>query len=151
VAVQASNTRYQHQEVEGDGVVGTTFKSTGQELRVQANQAPLALAGGTLRGVLGLQTESLDFSALGEEAFVPGTRTRSQALFTLQELALGAATLQAGVRLEKVKVHSDGDAAAPRRGGRGRHGGKRGAREKGCGSHCRFGGKGEGEDSISSE
>ena len=111
VAVQASHTRYQHQEVEGDGAVGTTFKSTGQELRVQANQAPLALAGGTLRGVLGLQTEALDFSALGEEAFVPGTRTRSQALFTLQELALGAATLQAGVRLEQVKVQSDGDAA----------------------------------------
>jgi len=111
VALQASHTRYQHQEVEGDGAVGTTFKSTGQELRVQANQAPLTLADGTLRGVLGLQTEALDFSALGEEAFVPGTRTRSQALFTLQELALGAATLQAGVRLEKVKVHSDGDAA----------------------------------------
>jgi iron complex outermembrane receptor protein len=87
------------------------LQSTGQELRVQANQAPLTLAGGTLRGVLGLQTEALDFSALGEEAFVPGTRTRSQALFTLQELALGAATLQAGVRLEQVKVHSDGDAA----------------------------------------
>ncbi len=111
LTVQASHTRYQHQEVEGDGAVGTTFKSTGQELRLQANQAPLALAGGTLRGVLGLQTEALDFSALGEEAFVPGTRTRSQALFTLQELALGLATLQAGVRLETVTVRSDGDAA----------------------------------------
>jgi iron complex outermembrane receptor protein len=111
VAWQASRTRYQHQEVEGDGAVGTTFKSTGQELRVQAEQAPLALAGGTLRGVLGLQTEALDFSALGEEAFVPGTRTRSQALFTVQELALGMATLQAGVRMETVKVRSDGDAA----------------------------------------
>jgi iron complex outermembrane receptor protein len=108
---QASHTRYQHQEVEGDGAVGTTFRSTGQDLRLQATQAPLALAGGTLRGVLGLQAERLDFSALGEEAFVPGTRTRSQALFTLQELALGGATLQAGMRLETVRVHSDGDAA----------------------------------------
>ncbi|GCL64268.1 TonB-dependent receptor [Pseudaquabacterium pictum] len=108
---QASTTRYQHQEVEGDGAVGTTFKSTGQELRLQATQAPLALAGGTLRGVLGLQAERLDFSALGEEAFVPDTRTRSEALFTLQELSLGAATLQAGLRLETVRVRSDGDAA----------------------------------------
>lgn len=111
LALQASHTRYQHQELEGDGAVGTTFKSTGQELRLQANQAPLALAGGTLRGTLGLQLEGLDFSALGDEAFVPGTRTRSQALFTLQELALGVATLQAGVRLETVKLRSDGDAA----------------------------------------
>jgi len=111
LALQASTTRYQHQEVEGDGTVGTTFRSSGQDLRLQATQAPLALAGGTLRGVAGLQAEALDFSALGEEAFVPSTRTRSQAVFTLQELALGAATLQAGARLERVAVHSAGDGA----------------------------------------
>jgi iron complex outermembrane receptor protein len=112
VAVQASHTRYQHQELEGDGMVGTTFRSTGQALRLQATQAPQVLAGGTLRGVLGLQLEGLDFSALGAEAFVPGTQTRSRALFTLQELALGTATLQAGARLEAVQVRSDGDGAA---------------------------------------
>jgi iron complex outermembrane receptor protein len=110
VSWQASRSRYQHQEVEGDGVVGTTFRSSGDALRLQATQAPHALAGGTWRGVLGLQAERLDFSALGEEAFVPSTRTRSTAVFTLQELALGAATLQAGARLEQVRVASDGDA-----------------------------------------
>ncbi len=109
VSVQASHTRYAHQELEADGAVGTTFRSTGQELRVQAGQAPLALAGGTLRGVLGLQLQGLDFSALGEEAFVPNTHSRSQALFTLQELALGAATLQAGLRLERSRLQSEGD------------------------------------------
>jgi iron complex outermembrane recepter protein len=111
VNLQASHTRYQHQELEGDGAVGTSFQSSGQELRLQANQAALLLAGGTLRGTLGLQVEGLDFSALGAEAFVPDTRTRSQALFGLQELALGVATLQAGLRLETVRVQSDGDAA----------------------------------------
>jgi len=109
LALQASHTRYQHQEVEGDGTVGTTFRSTGQNLRLQASQAPRPALGGTLRGVLGLQLEALDFSALGAEAFVPGTRTRSQALFGLQELAWGGATLQAGARLEKVQVRSSGD------------------------------------------
>ena len=112
LAVQASHTRYQHQEVEGSGAVGTTFRSTGQDLRLQASQAPRPALGGTLRGVLGLQLETLDFSALGDEAFVPDTRTRSQALFGLQELAWGGATLQAGARLEKVRVRSSGDAAA---------------------------------------
>ena len=114
VSLQASHTRYQHQELEGDGAVGTTFRSTGQELRLQATQAPLqplGPGGGRLSGVLGLQLEGLDFSALGAEAFVPGTRTRSGALFTLQELALGGATLQAGARLETVRVRSDGDSA----------------------------------------
>lgn len=111
ISWQASRSRYQHQEVEGDGAVGTTFRSTGDTLRLQATQAPQALGGGLLRGVLGLQAERLDFSALGDEAFVPSTRTRSTAAFMLQELALGSATLQAGLRLERVRVASDGDAA----------------------------------------
>jgi len=111
LALQAGHTHYQHQEVEGDGTVGTTFRSHGDELRLQATQADRALAGGArLRGVLGLQLERSDFSALGEEAFVPTTRTRSQALFTLQTLALpGGATLSAGARAERVRVASDGD------------------------------------------
>jgi len=112
ISWQASHSRYRHQEVEGDGTVGTTFRSTGSELRLQATQVARPLAGGTWRGVAGLQVERLDFAALGEEAFVPSTRTRSAALFTLQELALGAATLQAGARLEQVQVASAGDGAA---------------------------------------
>ena len=111
ISAQASSTRYQHQEVEGSGAVGTTFKSDGQAFRLQATQAPQALAGSTLRGVLGLQAERLDFSALGTEAFVPNTLTRNLAVFILQELALGGATLQAGARVERVTVRSEGDAA----------------------------------------
>ncbi|MEK8051701.1 TonB-dependent receptor [Ideonella sp. DXS22W] len=108
---QYSRTRYQHQEVEGTGEVGTTFRSQGQELRLQARQAPLALGAGTLRGTVGLQAERLDFSALGEEAFVPATRTRNDALFVLQEWALPGLTLSAGARRERATVQSDGDAA----------------------------------------
>lgn len=118
LSLQASHTRYQHEEVEGSGAVGTTFKSRGSELRLQATQATVALPLGSWRGVTGLQSERLDFSALGEEAFVPGTQTRSDALFTLQSLGLaGGTTLSAGVRLERARVRSDGDAAdaeAPR-------------------------------------
>jgi len=118
VSAQASHTRYQHAEVAASGVVGTTFSSLGSDLRLQANTAPLALAGGTLHGVLGAQAEWLDFSALGDEAFVPSTHSRSQALFTLQTLSLpGGASLSAGLRLERAVVQSDGDvagAAVPR-------------------------------------
>ena len=105
-SAQASRTRYRHDEVEGSGEVGTTFRSTGDEFRLQLRHAPL----GPLQGVVGVQTERLDFSALGEEAFVPGTRTRSSALFVLEEMKLGAARLSFGARRERVQVRSDGDA-----------------------------------------
>ncbi len=105
LSVGASHTRYRHQEVEGDGTVGTTFSSRGQDLRLQARHRPLGL----VRGVIGLQAERLSFSALGEEAFVPSTRTRSQALFVLEEAEFGPLLVQAGARREQVHVASDGD------------------------------------------
>lgn len=109
VSTQASHTRYQHQEVEGSGAVGTTFKSTGDEVRVELRHAPWA----GVEGVWGLQTESLDFSALGAEAFVPDTRTRSQAVFVLEEWAvpgMPGLALTAGGRTERVRLASSGDA-----------------------------------------
>ncbi len=107
LSVQGSSTRYRHQEVEGSGEVGTTFASRGQELRLELRHAPVA----GLEGVWGLQSETLSFSALGEEAFVPSTHTRTQALFALEELPLAALTLSAGVRVEQARVSSVGDAA----------------------------------------
>ena len=117
IEFNASHTRYQHQEIEGSGEVGTTFNSRGSELRVQAQHAPLPLAGGGLRGVFGTQLEKLDFSALGEEAFVPNTVTKSGALFLLEEWKGSAFSINGGVRGERVRVTSAGDepgAAEPR-------------------------------------
>lgn len=105
LSLRFGDTRYQHQEIEGTGEVGTTFKSTGQDLRIEARHAPL----GGVRGVVGLQAERMTFSALGEEAFVPGTRTRSAALFALEEARLGNLVVTAGLRGERVVVASDGD------------------------------------------
>ena len=98
--------RYQHQESEGTGAVGTTFKTAGTEARVEVEHAPI----GPLRGLVGVQAEDFDFSALGEEAFVPSTRTRRQALFVTEETAWPLGTLSAGVRIEHAKVSSGGDA-----------------------------------------
>jgi iron complex outermembrane receptor protein len=67
------------------------------------------LFGGDLQGVWGAQADSLRFSALGEEAFVPGTDTRSRALFALEEWRVGAFTFSLGARAESVRVSSDGD------------------------------------------
>jgi iron complex outermembrane recepter protein len=106
----AGHTRYRHAEIEGSGEVGTTFTSRGSELRAQAQHAPLALAGGVLRGVFGTQLEKLDFSALGEEAFVPNTDTKSAALFVLEEWKAPAFSVSGGVRAERAQVKSAGDA-----------------------------------------
>jgi iron complex outermembrane recepter protein len=118
--VQGGYTHYQHQEISDDGVVGTTFKSKGSDLRLEAHHAALALAGGQLDGVVGVQGEDLDFSALGAEAFVPTTRTQHSALFVVERWRWGSAEqggqLSAGVRAEQVRVNSSGDepGATPR-------------------------------------
>jgi iron complex outermembrane receptor protein len=101
---QLSRNRYEHSEIE-NGQIGTTFKSTGTDGRVEMTHAPI----GNLHGVVGLQWERLDFSALGEEAFVPSTLTRNTGLFVLEQYRLGDLQLSAGARHEQVRVHSDGD------------------------------------------
>ena len=108
-----SATDYIHREIEGDGAVGTTFKSRGGDLRLQARHADWSAGRGKGSGVLGLQLEDADFSALGEEAFVPDTRTRRAGAFALEELAWGGGTTSLGLRLEQVRVSSQGDAANP--------------------------------------
>jgi iron complex outermembrane receptor protein len=107
LAFQASHTRYRHDELEADGEVGTRFNNRHSELSASARQA------GWLgwQGVWGVQWETQAFSALGEEAFVPGTDTRKTALWTTQERALGPGMLSVGARLERVTVASAGDAA----------------------------------------
>ena len=108
---QAHFTDYQHQEIEGSGAVATTFKNRGSDTRFEAEHKPLALAGGSLAGVIGVQTENARFSALGDEAFVPGTHTGQTAGFVYEELALGAGKLTFGGRIERTRVDSAGDDA----------------------------------------
>lgn len=106
VRAQFGRTVYEHQEIEGSGEVGTVFSTRGNELRLEAEHAPL----GPWRGVLGVQLDDSDFSALGEEAFVPSTNTRRRGLFVLEEAPWTLGTLSAGLRLERAKVDSRGDA-----------------------------------------
>ncbi|MCE4556384.1 TonB-dependent receptor [Roseateles cellulosilyticus] len=103
VSWQLSRNRYEHTEMEGD-VTGTTFKSRGTDGRLEVEHAAL----GPVKGLIGLQTEQLDFSALGEEAFVPSTRTRNTGVFVLEQARLAGVDWSAGARTERVAVDSDG-------------------------------------------
>ena len=104
--LNANYTDYEHKEIEGGGEVGTVFGSQGYDVRLEAEHAPI----GPLRGVIGLQHEDFDFSALGEEAFVPATRTRKTGLFALESLAWPGGVLSLGARFDHAEVNSDGDA-----------------------------------------
>lgn len=93
------SNRYEHTEFEGEEV-GTVFENRGLEARMEAVHAPL----GGWRGAYGLQYGRRDFSALGEEAFVPPSLTRDIGVFLLEEQSFGRLKLELGGRLDRVEV-----------------------------------------------
>jgi len=104
-----SYTDYEHREIE-DGETGTTFKNHGWDARLEATHGKI----GNMTGVIGTQFGHTNFSALGEEAFVPSTATDNAALFVFEELPLvssGDLKLNFGGRLDhsKVKASANGN------------------------------------------
>ena len=99
-----SRSVYEHTEFE-DGSVGTVFKNSGNDLRLEARH----VRRGALDGVSGLQIDTSSFSADGEEAFAPYSQTHQTAMFDYEELATSWGKLSFGARLESVKVQSLGN------------------------------------------
>ncbi|TLP55819.1 MULTISPECIES: TonB-dependent receptor [Pseudomonas] len=103
VKLDAGYTDYVHREIE-DGEVGTTFKNKGYEARIEARHQPL----GPVEGVVGVQLNRNEFSALGEEAFVPHSDTDTLALFALEQWqATERLNLSLGARLEHTRIDPD--------------------------------------------
>ena len=95
---------YRHTEVEPDGAIGTVFTNRGHDGR-----AELLHGGGTgWSGAVGVQSGRNRFTADGEEAFLPNSTSRTEALFAFEELARGTITWQAGGRLERARIAADG-------------------------------------------
>lgn len=111
VRVRFGLSDYEHRELEG-GAVGTTFNNNAWEGRLEASHRPL----GALSGAFGLQVGRRDFEAVGEEAFLPPSLTRSWALFAFEEIGRGALRLQLGGRYESQEVEAEGDAPVRRDG-----------------------------------
>lgn len=107
--LQMSHGNYRHTEFE-NGEPVTTFRNRGDDLRLEARHR--AVAG--FEGVLGLQLERTRFSADGEEAFAPPSRTRSRALFVYEERPAPWGKWTAGARVESVRVRSLGMEALER-------------------------------------
>jgi iron complex outermembrane recepter protein len=89
--------RYEHTEFEAPGVPGTVFENNETEVRFELTHHHV----GDLRGVFGVQYGDREFSAIGEEAFVPPVDSRSLGLFVVEELAFGEHRLEAGARLDR--------------------------------------------------
>jgi iron complex outermembrane receptor protein len=101
IKVRFGKTDYEHVELEG-GEVGTRFLNDSWEGRIEGVQQTF----GRLSGSFGLQLSKRDFSAIGEESFVPPTTTDSRALFTFQEISAGALRYQLGARYESQTVEA---------------------------------------------
>ena len=103
---QWGHTRYSHTEYPGSDT-GTRFDNGGHELRLQASPYAQHWANGMqLQGVLGVQREGNQLAVQGGEAFVPPSRTLSNAVFTHQVLTTGWGQLSAAARAESVTVRN---------------------------------------------
>ena len=99
VRLRVGHNEYEHVELEGEAI-GTRFVSDGIEGRLEAAHREI----GRLRGAFGIQLLSSDFSAEGEEAYIPPNQTFSQAAFAFEEMTLGTVDLQFGARYEHQDV-----------------------------------------------
>ncbi|MDX5363069.1 MAG: TonB-dependent receptor [Pseudazoarcus pumilus] len=105
IGLRASHTDYRHDEIE-DGEIATRFRSKAHDARVEVEHQPIA----GWRGVIGLQNTRRDFSATGEEAYVPPTLTQRNALFLIEEYRLGDWRFEAGLRHERQRIDVDSTA-----------------------------------------
>jgi iron complex outermembrane receptor protein len=96
-------TDYQHQELD-DNQVGTTFKTSGVDSRLELVHKPIGL----LEGSIGGQFFYKELSVLGDESFLQPTQTTQIAGFLFEELKLSRQVrLQFGARVEHQSVHID--------------------------------------------
>ncbi|MCW8196588.1 TonB-dependent receptor [Proteobacteria bacterium 005FR1] len=101
--MQLSSNRYEHREVFGPEV-GTVFENDGLEGRFTANH------GGPegWSGVIGLQVTDRDFSAIGEESFIPQSDIRSAGLFVMESLERGDFIYEFGARVGRQSIETRG-------------------------------------------
>jgi iron complex outermembrane receptor protein len=105
--VKYADTDYTHTEFEGDAI-GTVFNNRGREARVELVHRPLA----GWNGAFGLQASQRDFTAIGDEAFVPGTVADDTGLFWIGKRAFGPLQLDLGLRHDRNHVDVDRAASA---------------------------------------
>jgi len=104
INLQAGYNDYTHTEFEDALTPGTVFNNEQLDSRIEIQHAPL----GMLNGVIGTQFGYRDVSAVGDEAFIPKTTTKTMALFILEESDItDTLHIEVGGRLENQKSKPD--------------------------------------------
>ena len=88
---------YKHTEFEGDEI-GTVFTNEGHEIRIEAVQREQ----NGWQAAYGAQMRKRDFSAIGDEAFVPPTTTDQLGLYTFHQKEVGDLHLEGSARFERT-------------------------------------------------
>lgn len=101
--ISGGTADYQHVEIEPSGEVGTIFSNSGFEGRAEILQNPQ----GIWQAAHGIQYKTRDFSAIGEEAFVPPTTTNLYGIFSFHEWDFDTFHIEAAARYEYVKHEND--------------------------------------------
>jgi iron complex outermembrane recepter protein len=106
--LQFDRSDYHHEEIDGDGSIGTAFKHAGSTLRFERRLSAAAESD----WLFGLEYEQADFEAQGAEAYVPGTRTRRAGAFAIGSGRVTASRLDwsAALRLDQRQLDGQGDA-----------------------------------------
>ena len=98
---------YEHVELEGEEI-GTQFDTTGFDSRLELRHRDI----GDWTGALGLQFRTIDFDAVGEEAFLPPSENTQISVFAFEEFGFSDTTvLQASARLEHQSLDATGFAS----------------------------------------
>ena len=97
--LRLADTSYTHTEFEGDEI-GTVFNNDSTDLRLELRHNPWSV----MSGAFGAQYSQRDFEAIGDEAFVPPSKTRTMALFWVGSAERDDWQFDLGVRFDKIKV-----------------------------------------------
>lgn len=98
INVRIARNDYEHEEIEPNGEVATRF--TNDALAVRGE---VVHSNDNWKGAFGIELEDREFSAVGEEAFVPPVDRQSAGIFWVLERNVGDVQWEGGVRLEQVE------------------------------------------------
>jgi iron complex outermembrane recepter protein len=105
VKFRAGYADYKHNEIDDVGAIGTTFLNKGGEGRLEFIQRERS----GWRGAFGVQYFQRNLRIIGDEKFLPPSRTRQSGLFTVQSLDKGPFRAEVGGRIEFTTARAQAD------------------------------------------
>ena len=103
---RAGYSDYRHNELEQTGDIGTTFLTEGAEGRFELVQSTR----GGWGGGSGIQYFQRDLKVIGDEKFLPPSKTSQIGLFTVQNYVHGPLRAEIGARYERQTASAQADA-----------------------------------------